>query len=133
MCVWYCMGQELRALGLSADIIVCRSSELLLQSTKNKISSFCHVDASHIISVHDVSNIYHVPLILAEQSEQAVIHTVHTYRTYINYMYTHSYTYIHTFMSINHIYVIHTYAVTFIYTYTVTYIHTYIHTYHTNT
>eukprot|EP01036_Dinobryon_divergens_P029812 gene29812-38966_t len=51
--------KELRALGLSADIIVCRSSEMLLQSTKNKISSFCHVDASHIISVHDVSNIYH--------------------------------------------------------------------------
>jgi len=64
--------KELRALGLSPDIIVCRSSELLLQSTKNKISTFCHVQPSHIISVHDVSNIYHVPLILVQQN----IHTI---------------------------------------------------------
>ena len=60
------------SLGLTADIIVCRSSCLLEQSTKNKISSFCHVPPTHIISVHDVSNIYHVPLILVEQN----IHTL---------------------------------------------------------
>lgn len=60
------------SLGLTADIIVCRSSTMLEQSTKNKISSFCHVPPTHIISVHDVSNIYHVPLMLVEQN----IHTL---------------------------------------------------------
>ena len=60
-------SQELRALGLSPDLIVCRSSSLLTESTKGKISTFCHVPPSHIISVHDVTNIYHVPLILAAQ------------------------------------------------------------------
>ena len=60
------------SLGLTADIIVCRSSTELEQSTKNKISSFCHVPPTHIISVHDVSNIYHVPLMLVQQN----IHTL---------------------------------------------------------
>lgn len=61
------------SLGLTADIIVCRSTCLLEESTKNKISSFCHVPPTHIISVHDVSNIYHVPLILVEQNIHALI------------------------------------------------------------
>lgn len=61
------MVQELRALGLSPDIIVCRATHMLSQSTKNKICTFCHVSPEHILSVHDVSNIYHVPLILEEQ------------------------------------------------------------------
>ena len=50
------------------DIIVCRSKDQLDQSTKNKISGFCHVQPSHVLAVHDVSNIYHVPLILEEQN-----------------------------------------------------------------
>jgi CTP synthase len=65
--------QELRALGLSPDLIVCRSASLLSDSTKGKISTFCHVPPSHIISVHDVTNIYHVPLILAEQGVHSLI------------------------------------------------------------
>ena len=64
--------KELRGLGLSPDIIVCRSTEMLSQSTKNRISAFCHVDPSNVMAVHDVSNIYHVPLILHKQN----IHTI---------------------------------------------------------
>ena len=64
--------KELRALGLSPDIIVCRCPSLLEESVKRKISIFCHVDTKSVISVHDVSNIYHVPLILAEQG----LHTI---------------------------------------------------------
>ena len=41
-------------------------------ATKNKISTFCHVAPSHVFSVHDVINIYHVPLILVQQG----IHTI---------------------------------------------------------
>ena len=68
--------QELRALGLSPDIIVCRSATLLSDATKSKISTFCHVLPSSIISVHDVTNIYHVPLILAQQGIQGIIKKV---------------------------------------------------------
>jgi len=64
--------KELRALGLSPDIIVCRCPTLLEESVKKKISIFCHVDTKNVISVHDVSNIYHVPLILVEQG----LHTI---------------------------------------------------------
>ena len=64
--------KELRGLGLSPDVIVCRSTEMLSQSTKNRISAFCHVDPANVMAVHDVSNIYHVPLILQKQG----IHTI---------------------------------------------------------
>ena len=59
--------REIRALGLSPDIIVCRSTQVLSSSVKEKISSFCHVQPENVISVHDVSNIYRVPLILHPQ------------------------------------------------------------------
>ena len=36
----------------------------LKPSTQDKISLFCHVISSNVLSVHDVTNIYHVALIL---------------------------------------------------------------------
>ncbi len=65
--------KELRAIGLIPDIIVCRSAQLLSESTRNKISLFCHVTPSHVFTVHDVSNIYHVPLMLVEQQIHVMI------------------------------------------------------------
>lgn len=65
--------KELRSLGLSPDIVVCRSSALLSDSTKHKISVFCDVKPTNIIGVCDVSNIYHVPLILAQQDIHSII------------------------------------------------------------
>lgn len=65
--------KELRALGLSPDLIVCRSAVALGTSTKSKISTFCQVPPSHIISVYDVSNIYHVPLILTQQALPSIL------------------------------------------------------------
>jgi CTP synthase (UTP-ammonia lyase) len=35
--------RELRALGLTPDVILCRSAAELTVSTKQKISMFCHV------------------------------------------------------------------------------------------
>ncbi len=64
--------KELRSVGISPDVVICRSSTLLDVSTKNKLSIFCQIHTSHIFSIHDVSNIYHVPLILTEQG----IHTL---------------------------------------------------------
>jgi CTP synthase len=65
--------KELRSLGLSPDIIVVRSSEPLEESTKAKLGVFCQVAPENTLSVHDVSNIYHVPLILAEQGLHRIV------------------------------------------------------------
>lgn len=59
--------RELRSAGLSPDLIICRSKVELEEVTKAKISMFCHISPNHVMSVHDVSNIYHVPLILSQQ------------------------------------------------------------------
>lgn len=63
-------------MGLSPDVIICRSSTRVEESTREKISVFCHVRPSHVLSVHDVSNIYHVPIILAEQNLHGILRCV---------------------------------------------------------
>jgi len=60
--------RELRGLGLSPDIIMCRSSSLLTQEIKDKISNFCHVRKESVFTVHDVSNLYHVAPLLNSQN-----------------------------------------------------------------
>ena len=59
--------KELRAVGLSPDIIICRSKDPIEFRSREKISVFCHVRPSHVLCIYEVSNIYHVPLILADQ------------------------------------------------------------------
>eukprot|EP01080_Neovahlkampfia_damariscottae_P003659 gene3660-6475_t len=59
-------AKELRSLGLSADVIACRSQKPISESTREKLSKFCHVDSSSVIGVHDVSNLFEVPLLLIE-------------------------------------------------------------------
>uniref|UniRef100_A0A3P9LEP0 CTP synthase n=1 Tax=Oryzias latipes TaxID=8090 RepID=A0A3P9LEP0_ORYLA len=59
--------RELRGLGLSADLIMCRCSAALDVSVKEKISMFCHVEPTQVICVQDVSSVYKVPLLLEAQ------------------------------------------------------------------
>lgn len=56
--------RELRGLGLSPDLIVVRSERAIGQEVKDKISNFCHVAPEQVICVHDLSSIYHVPLLM---------------------------------------------------------------------
>ncbi len=65
--------KELRAAGLSPDFLVCRAEEPLEPATKEKLALFCHVPESHVLSAHDVSNIYRVPLLLEEQGATELI------------------------------------------------------------
>ena len=66
--------RDLRSVGLSPSVIFCRCKEVLEGGTKSKIASFCHVDGpDHVLSVHDVSNVYHVPLLLLEQNLHRII------------------------------------------------------------
>ncbi|TKS82349.1 CTP synthase 1 [Collichthys lucidus] len=59
--------RELRGLGLSPDLIMCRCSMPLETTVKEKISMFCHVEPSQVICVQDVSTVYRVPLLLEDQ------------------------------------------------------------------
>lgn len=59
--------KELRGLGITPDILVCRSSKPLNKETREKLAAFCHVQPQAVMSTHDVPNIYHVPLMLQEQ------------------------------------------------------------------
>ncbi|XP_024389982.1 uncharacterized protein [Physcomitrium patens] len=59
--------RELRALGLTPHLLACRSAQPLEQVTKEKLSQFCHVPAENIINIYDVSNIWHIPLLLRDQ------------------------------------------------------------------
>lgn len=65
--------KELRSAGLSPDIIVCRSDKALLPATCNKIAQFCHVQKKCVLAVHNLSNIYHVPLLLESQGISKII------------------------------------------------------------
>ncbi|KAJ6600002.1 CTP synthase N-terminus-domain-containing protein [Mycena vulgaris] len=60
---------SLRGLGLLPDLIACRllGPQPLLPTTKEKISMFCHVAPEQVFGVHDVSSVYHVPLLLHSQ------------------------------------------------------------------
>ncbi|XP_058451431.1 CTP synthase [Malaya genurostris] len=58
--------RELRGLGLSPDLIVCRSEKPIGNEVKDKISNFCHVAPEQVVCIHDLSSIYHVPLLMEE-------------------------------------------------------------------
>ncbi|XP_027936047.1 CTP synthase-like isoform X1 [Vigna unguiculata] len=60
--------RELRALGLTPHLLTSRSAEPLLESTKEKLSKFCHVPIENILNIHDVPNIWHIPLLLRNQN-----------------------------------------------------------------
>uniref|UniRef100_A0A0V0G503 CTP synthase n=1 Tax=Triatoma dimidiata TaxID=72491 RepID=A0A0V0G503_TRIDM len=59
--------RELRGLGLSPDLIVCRSEFPITNNVKSKISMFCHVPPEQVFCIHDVSSIYRVPLLMDKQ------------------------------------------------------------------
>ena len=59
--------KELRGLGITPDILVCRSTSPMTDETKEKLAAFCHVSPDAVMSTHDVPNIYHVPLMLESQ------------------------------------------------------------------
>jgi CTP synthase len=59
--------QVLRSLGLFPDFLFCRSKEMLRPETIEKLSLFSQVKKERVISVFDVPNMFHVPLVLQEQ------------------------------------------------------------------
>src|SRR3954452_23148019 len=52
--------RELREIGISADIVLCRVDRALPEEMKKKIPLFCNVDPRQVIAARDGSTIYEV-------------------------------------------------------------------------
>ncbi|EYU43611.1 hypothetical protein MIMGU_mgv1a003214mg [Erythranthe guttata] len=63
----------LRSLGLTPNILACRSTKELDVNVMEKLSRFCHVPIEYIITLYDVSNIWRVPLLLRDQKAHDAI------------------------------------------------------------
>ncbi|PRW34103.1 CTP synthase [Chlorella sorokiniana] len=63
----------LRSLGINPALLACRSSEPLQDSVRSKLAAFCHVPADQVLTMHDVSNIWRVPLMMQAQGAHEVL------------------------------------------------------------
>ncbi|KAJ2356889.1 CTP synthase ura7, partial [Coemansia sp. RSA 2618] len=59
--------RDLRGLGLSPDILACRSALPFEDGIREKLSMFCQVSPEQVFSVHDCESLYHVPILLRQQ------------------------------------------------------------------
>lgn len=60
--------KELREIGITPDVIVCRTEHAISEDMKKKISLFCNLPENNIIENKDVSSIFEIPLVLEEQN-----------------------------------------------------------------
>ncbi len=66
--------KELRSIGISPDILVCRSEVPIPEKEKEKIALFCNVDAKNIIAANDLETIYEAPIaFFKEKLDEAVL------------------------------------------------------------
>jgi CTP synthase len=74
--------RDLRAIGIQPDILLCRTDRHLDQDIKRKIALFCDVDEEAVITAKDVSSIYEVPTVLAEEGlDRIVLRRLHLPQT----------------------------------------------------
>jgi len=52
---------------------MCRSEQVLEEGTRKKLSMFCQVPQERVLSLHDLTNLYRVPLLLADQEAGRLI------------------------------------------------------------
>src|SRR5262249_8135090 len=65
--------RDLRSIGISPDVLLCRTDRPLDQDLKSKIALFCDVDEEAVITARDVSSIYEVPLNLAGEGLDRIL------------------------------------------------------------
>ncbi|HEX2644364.1 MAG TPA: CTP synthase [Thermoanaerobaculia bacterium] len=65
--------RELREIGISADIVLCRVDRALPDDMKRKIALFCNVDPRQVIAARDVSTIYEVPLVFSREGLDDIV------------------------------------------------------------
>jgi CTP synthase len=64
---------ELRRIGITPDVLVCRSAQPLSQELRSKIALFADLDVANVFAAEDQVNLYRVPLALAEQGLDEVV------------------------------------------------------------
>jgi CTP synthase len=65
---------KLREIGISPDILLCRTKDELTSEMRSKIALFCNVEERAVIAAKDIENtIYEVPLILGEGKLDEII------------------------------------------------------------
>ena len=64
---------ELREIGIHADLIVCRSGRPLSKELKDKVALFCDVAPEAVISCLDADSLYEVPLNLEKEEIDKVV------------------------------------------------------------
>jgi CTP synthase len=65
--------RELREIGITPDVLLCRSDRPLSHDLRSKIALFCNVKESAVISAQDVDTIYDVPLTFHDQGLDELI------------------------------------------------------------
>jgi CTP synthase len=65
--------KELRAIGIQPDILLCRTERPLPADMKDKIALFCDVDKDAVIAAKDVSSVYEIPIVFAEEGVDEII------------------------------------------------------------
>jgi CTP synthase len=65
--------KELRAIGIQPDMLFCRSERELPQDVKEKIALFCDVNSDSVITARDVSSVYEIPLVFADQRVDEIV------------------------------------------------------------
>ncbi len=65
--------RELRAIGISPDVLLCRCDRPLPEEERRKIALFCNVPAEHVIAAQDVSTIYEVPLTFCREGLDEIL------------------------------------------------------------
>lgn len=65
--------KEMLSIGISPDIIVCRTEHPLTDDIKNKIALFCNVDKECVIENNNCVILYAVPMMLKEQHMDDVV------------------------------------------------------------
>ena len=66
--------KELRSIGISPEIVICRTDRFLPRSVKQKVALFCDVEEEAVITAKNVDTIYELPLALhAESLDDAIV------------------------------------------------------------
>ncbi|HVS03931.1 MAG TPA: CTP synthase [Thermoanaerobaculia bacterium] len=65
--------RELRAIGISPDVLLCRVDRPLPDELRKKIGLFCNLAADHVIAARDVPTIYEVPLVFCREGLDEIL------------------------------------------------------------
>lgn len=65
--------KELRGIGITPDIIVCRTEHDISPEMRDKLALFCDIDSNAVIQNKTVASIYEVPLLLQEQNLDSIV------------------------------------------------------------